>query len=165
MVTLTPSRVEGNLPPTISVAGFQARVVLARLLPLIVVQLPAWIPGRKLAPFTTELITGTVLVTVTVTAKGKGPSAQKPTPLQEPESLIDSDCPCGCRNACTVRATTGAGWGPAFVMPTKSLGVLALKITGQSGDGSSPAMTRVMLPSRPPKGRFIGSGLRTRVWA
>jgi len=60
-----------GLPLTISVAGFQARVEFARLLPLIVVQLPAWIPGRKFAPFTTELITGTVLVTVTVTAKGK----------------------------------------------------------------------------------------------
>src|SRR5579863_9423425 len=56
MLTLTPSSEMGNTPPTIEL--LQLSVVSERFDPLIVTQEFATAPGRKLAPFSTSVMTG-----------------------------------------------------------------------------------------------------------
>ena len=57
MLTLTPSSWVGSVLLAIS-AAVQVRVEPARLLPKMVIHAPEAIPLWKLAPFTTEVITG-----------------------------------------------------------------------------------------------------------
>src|ERR1035437_10565367 len=59
MVTLTPSSEVGRLPlTTSSVRQVRPGLVLATLAPRIITQEPASMPGWKLAPLSTEVMTG-----------------------------------------------------------------------------------------------------------
>ena len=67
---------------------------------------------------------------------------------------MDSDAPCGWRSMCTFKVMAGAGYGPTGLMLTRGESLadcgLALAVTVQTGDGSSPTRITEMTPSRPP---------------
>src|SRR5713101_4354741 len=61
-ITLTPSRLSGSFPLTISVSVFQILVVVERFVPKTVDHDPDSMPGWKLAPFTTAVIAGLLVI-------------------------------------------------------------------------------------------------------
>src|SRR5260370_39326646 len=62
-ITLTLSRLSGSFPLTISVSVFQILVVVERFVPKTVDHDPDSMPGWKLAPFTTDVIVGLLVIT------------------------------------------------------------------------------------------------------